>query len=290
MKRSTAIFGLIALTTTAAAIASVNPEQTGTFALLGGKPQIVSKFWATHGMGLNYRLNVRQFTTSGAPIKAYDIDMQHLMHMVVVRDDFATFAHVHPSYDAATGTFEKDFIKEPNHRYYVYADTTPTGIGQQVFRFTMESDGPNAMYKLSAAASSNNSKAGPYTVTLATTTVASNVPHEVDLTVEKGDDPADDLAPYLGAPGHVVMIDMSTLEYIHVHPKLRGQATPQNAGTMNTMKSMNTTKAMSGSSMASAFMKLELPPLPAGSYKTWVQISGGKDLKVYTAPFTIVAK
>lgn len=270
-----------------ATLASAGPaEQTGTFALLGGTPQIVSKFWATHGTGLTYRLNVQQFTKAGAPIKAYDVDMQHFMHLVVVRDDFATFAHKHPAYDTTTGAFEEDFTKERNHRYYVFADTAPKGVGQQVFRFLMESDGPYAMYKLSAAASANSAQAGPYTVTLATTTVAANVPHDVDLTVEKGDDPATDLVPYLGAAGHVVMIDMSTLEYIHVHPTLRGQATPQNAS----MSSMHSMQGMTGSGKAGPFMKLELPPLPAGSYKTWVQISGGKDLKVYTAPFTIVAK
>lgn len=290
MKRSTAIAGLMVLTASAVGIASVNPEQAGTFALLGGKPQISSKFWATHETGLNYRLNVRQFAKDGTPIKTYDIDMQHFMHLVVVRDDFATFDHKHPAFDATTGTFTQDFTKERNHRYYVFADSMPRSIGQQVFRFMMESDGPYAMYKLSAAASANNAKAGPYTVTLGTTTIASNVPHDVDITVEKGDDPAEDLTPYLGAPAHVVMIDMSTLTYIHAHPILRGQASPQNAGTMNTSQSMNSMKAMTGSNKAGPFMKLELPPLPAGSYKTWVQISGGKDLTVYTAPFTIVAK
>jgi hypothetical protein len=270
-----------------ATLASAGPaEQNGTFALLGGTPQIVSEFWATHGTGLTYRLNVQQFTKAGAPIKAYDVDMQHFMHLVVVRDDFATFAHKHPAYNTTTGAFEENFTKERNHRYYVFADTVPKGVGQQVFRFLLESDGPYAMYKLSADASANSAPAGPYTVTLATTTVAANAPHVVDLTVEKGDDPAEDLVPYLGAAGHVVMIDMSTLEYIHVHPTLRGQATPQNA-SMNSPRAM---KAMTGSGKAGPFMKMELPPLPAGSYKTWVQISGGKDLKVYTAPFTIVAK
>ena len=260
-------------------LAAAAPAQTGTFALLGGSPQIVSKFWATHGTGLNYTLNVQQFAKDGAPIKAYDVDMQHYMHVVVVRDDFATFAHEHPAYNAGTGTFEAPFTKERNHRYHVFADSMPKGIGQQVYRFMLESDGPYAMYKLSAAASGPNSKAGPYTVTLAKTTFAANTAQNVDLTVESDDDPATDLVPYLGAPAHVVMIDMSTLEYIHVHPTLRGQ----------TMK-MNGAGSMTMSGIAGAFMNLSLPALPPGSYKTWVQIAGGKNRTVYTAPFTIVAK
>ena len=252
-------------------LAAAVSTQTGTFALLGGTPKIVSKFWATHGRGAAFTFHVQQFETSGTPIKAYETDMQHLMHMVIVRDDFATFDHLHPAFDAGTGTFEQAFTKAPNHRYYVYADTTPKGVGQQVFRFTLESDGPYAMYKLSAAASGPNSKAGPYTVTLAKTTFAASTPQEVDLTIESGDDPATDLVPYLGAPAHVVMIDMSTLEYVHIHPMLRGQTTM----TMG---------------KAGPFMKLMLPSLPAGTYKTWVQIAGGKDAKVYTAPFSLVVK
>lgn len=267
-----------------ATIASVGPaQQNGTFALLGGTQRIVSKFWATHGAGTSYTFNVQQSTKDGAPIKAYEIDMQHYMHMVVVRDDFATFAHKHPAFNTGTGGFETNFTKERNHRYYVFADSIPKGMGQQVFRFLVESDGPYAMYKLSAAASGPNSKAGPYTVTLAKTTFTANAPHDVDLTVAKDDDPAEDLVPYLGAPAHVVMIDMSTLEYIHVHPMLRGEKPTK-------MSNMMSSIGMTGSGKAGAFMKLELPALPAGSYKTWVQISGGKDLKVYTAPFTIVVQ
>lgn len=254
-------------------LASAGPaEQTGTFALLGGKAAIVSKLSATHGPGESYTLNVTQFTTSGAPLKAYDVDMEHLMHMVIVRDDFGTFVHKHPAY-SSSGAFVQTFTKERNHRYWVFADSSPKDIGQQVFRFQLESDGPYAMYKLSTAASPYNAKAGPYNVLLGKTTLAANVPHDVDLTVVKGDDPADDLAPYLGAPAHVVMIDMSTLDYIHVHPALRGQK-----------------MQMNGPPKAGPFMELSLPPLPAGSYKTWVQFSGGKDLNVYTAAYTIAVK
>jgi hypothetical protein len=256
-------------------------EQTGTFALFGGAPKIVSKFWVEHAQGLTATLKIRQFKTDGkTPILNYDVDMQRLMHLVIVRDDFATFAHLHPAFDATTGTFERRFTKEPNHRYYVYADTTPHDVGQQVFRFTMESDGPVAVTKPSLEASSTPAKAGPYTVILQKTEIAANAPQSLDLTVVSGDDPATDLTPYLGAPAHCVLIDTSTLQYIHVHPRLRGEPMP--AGT-----SME--RQMTGPQKAGPFMKLDLPALPAGTYKTWVQIAG-PNLKVYTAAFTISAQ
>ena len=57
----------------ALAHASVGPpEQTGKFALLGGTPKIVSKFWATMGSGLTSELNVAQYPIgSTTPILNY---------------------------------------------------------------------------------------------------------------------------------------------------------------------------------------------------------------------------
>ena len=104
------------------------------------------------GNDLSATLKVQQFAMgSTAPILDYDVEMQRTMHMVVVRDDFATFKHLHPAFNTGTGTFSQAFTKEPNHRYYVYADTTPHGLSQQVFRFTMESDGSVAAANVSLA-------------------------------------------------------------------------------------------------------------------------------------------
>jgi hypothetical protein len=274
---------LILAATLVATMASAGRiEQTGAFALLGGTPKIVAKFWVSHAQGLTGTLKIRQFQTDGkTPILNYEVEMQHLMHLVVVRDDFATFAHLHPAFDTTTGTFQRQFTKQPNHQYYVYADTTPHGIGQQVFRFTLQSDGPVAATKLPLGASSPDAKAGPYTVILQKTTVAANAPQSLDLTVASGDDPATDLAPYLGAAAHCVLINTTTLQYVHVHPLLRGE---QPSGE----KSMQ--QRMTGPQKAGPFMKLDLPALPSGSYKVWIQFAGGAPPKVYTAAFTIAAQ
>jgi len=284
MTRSPAIAVLMAATVFAAAAASVIPHQNGRFALLGGTPQIVSKFWATHGTGSSYTLNVQQFAKSGAAIKVYEIDMQHYMHVVVIRDDFATFAHEHPTFDAATGIFQAPFTKEKHHRYYVYADSLPNGIGQQVFRFVVDSDGLEAGVRVPTAATGPNTTAGPYTVTLAKTTLHANTPLAMPLTVKSANHPAGDLVPYLGAPAHVVLIDVNRLTYVHVHPILRGQKAPKMSGSMSSMH------GMSGSNMAGAFMQLELPALPPSTYATWVQIAGGKAHTVYTARFNLVVQ
>ena len=284
---------IITLAAACVLIAAVAPAATGTFALLGGTPKIVSKLTVLHGTSGTFTLKVQQFPMNdSAPITKYDIDMQHLMHMVIVRDDFATFEHKHPAYEADTGTFEQDFTKAPHHQYYVYADTTPAGIGQQVFRFTLASEGPQQTSAPSLGASSYNSKAGPYNVLLQKTTLKANTPMNLDLTIVQGDDPATDLVPYLGAAAHVVMISTSTLDYVHAHPMVKSLSAKQNSGTGNSMSGMNMNgmKAMTGAQKAGPFMTLELPALPKGVYKTWVQFAAGSSLKVYTAPFTIVVK
>jgi hypothetical protein len=275
-----------ALAAVAGARASVGPaEQSGVFALLGGKEEIGSKFWAEMGSGLSATLKVRQFLPGApapgsepTPILDYDVDMQRLMHLIVIRDDFGTFAHLHPDFNTGTGTFSETFTKQPNHRYYVYADTMPHGIGQQVFRFTMGSDGPVAPIHVSMTPSAPAAVAGPYTVVLEKTTLAADTPQSLDLTVNRGGKPALDLGSYLGAPAHCVFINTSTLAYVHVHPMVRNGNSPNASGPMK----MN----VSG---VGPLMRLHLPALPAGTYKLWIQFRGGA-YKLYTVPFTIAAR
>ncbi len=257
--------------TCAAAVAkSHRIEQTGTFALLSGAPQIVSKFWTSHANGLNATLKIKQFQLDGTtPILDYTVDMQRIMHLVVVRDDFATFAHLHPAFDVTSGTFRQPFTRDSGHEYYVYADTTPKGLGQQVFRFTLQSSGPLASTTPSLTVSPPTAAAGPYTVTLGQTSFSANQPLKVSITVTKGGKPASDLGTFLGAAAHAVFINTSTLAYVHVHPMVKG--------------------SMSSMALAGPHMMMMLPALPAGTYKLWIQFRGGNDV-IYTAPFTVVAQ
>lgn len=271
---------VVALTGDLASAKPARVEQTGVFALLGGTPRIVSKFWVSHPNGRSGTLNVRQFHLDGqSPILEYEVDMKHLMHLVIVRDDFATFAHVHPEYDTQTGTFWQGFTAEPNHRYYIFADTMPRGVGQQVFRFTLDDDSSGSFARVAFTPSLREAPAGPYVVRLSNTTLPANRARNLNITVLKGGEPAADLVPYLGAAAHVVFINTSTLSYVHVHPMLRGDKSE--AGSAMNMP-------MGPSGKAGPLMQTTLPPLPAGYYKVWIQIMGGDT--VYTAPFTILVR
>lgn len=256
------------------------PGQSGVFALLGGTPKIASKLWAEPGAASSVQLKIQQFSLSGgAPILRYDVDMQKLIHLIIVRDDFATFAHVHPAFSGATGTFSETFTPSPNHRYYLYTDTTPRGIGQQVFRFTLESAGPLATPRPTPLPPFLPSVvAGPYRVTLDRTQLAANQAQTLALTVFQGRRLAADLRTYLGAAAHAVFINTSTLVYVHVHPMVLGAPDVDTAGSMESM-----------SRAAGPRMQMNLPPLPAGTYRLWVQFRG-REGEVFIAPFTLLAQ
>ena len=257
-------------------------EQPGTFALLGGTPKVSAKFWDSHPDRLSGTLQVRQFAMDGKPILDYDVDMERTMHMIIVRDDFATFDHLHPDFDARTGTFWQDFTKQPNHRYYVYTDTTPHGLSQQVFRFTLDSTGPVSNGRRSFTPSERTASAGPYTVTLSKTTLPAERPKHLHLTVVENDEPAQDLSPYLGAAAHVVFINTSTLAYVHLHPTLR-RGSDADTSMSSGMNMATPTEGRSG-----PFMSMAVPALPTGTYKLWVQFLGNG--KLYTVPFTLLAR
>ncbi|MBV9718670.1 MAG: hypothetical protein JOZ77_05085 [Candidatus Eremiobacteraeota bacterium] len=283
----------IAAACTALAIATIGAaksgrfEQGGVFALLDSSPKIVAKFWPDNVNGLRATLKVRQFTLDGkTPILNYDVDMEHIMHLVVVRDDFATFAHLHPGFDAATGTFWQDFTKEAHHRYYVYADSMPRGLGQQVFRFTLENAGAVAPSAPALTASSGMVTAGPYTVRLSQTALAANRPTNLQITILENGQPAHDLGLYLGAAAHAVFINTSTLAYVHLHPRARDEA----GGAADSTREMTADGAMNMSeSKAGPFLAMSVPGLPAAPYKLWIQFLGNGGT-VYTAPFTLLVR
>ena len=91
--------------------------------------------------------------------------------------------------------------------------------------------------------------------------------------------PALDLHPYLGAYAHVVVIGVSDLSYLHVHP------TTAVAMDMSGGNAMSASLPDSAQVPATMTVHLKLPR--PGLYKIWVQFKGGTAL--YAAPFVVLA-
>ena len=141
---------------------------------------------------------------------------------------------------------------------------------------------------MSSESLSPTSDAGEgYGVTLSTVTLAANAPTKLDVEVRRGGKPASDLTPFLGVAAHVVFVNTSSLAYVHLHPFMRGEAMPTAMPSMSMQDQMD---AMESISKVGPYMRIDVPPLPAGIYKMWFQFKGGVEEQTHTAPFTLVAR
>jgi len=267
-----------------ATLAATEPaQQSGTFALYGKHQTLTAKGWAV-GQGPTQSLRVRQFAPNGAPMTHYGIDMGSTMHYFIVRDDFSTFKHYSAAF-SADGTFSHDFTREPGHNYYLFADSHPYDSGRQVFRFNIGTPGVTSVPP-SMTASGTNSPAGPYNVIFSKTTLAANTPYLMLVTIDRDGEGAHDLSPYFGGAAHMVMIEASKLQYVELHPTLRGQKLDKSQSYTIEQE----IQRLASNSQVGPNQQVEIPALPAGTYKVWYEFTGGVSQHKYEAPFTLVVQ
>lgn len=275
-----------ALKVHAAADSEAN-AQMGVFALQGGTQTAIAKGWARQNM-TGVQINVRQYESDGTTqIRNYNINGQHTIRLIVVEDNFKQYSHLDPYYNLQTGGFAASFTAAAHHTYYLYADSLPLGMHRQVFRFHNAID-PNAPPPQYSTTPTKVQPAGPYIVTLERDTFPANSPEILYWQVTRGGSPAQDLTPYYGAAAEATFINAKTLEYVHLHPVLRGMKI--NKAPTYTLE--QEAGRLAENSQVGPNMQTAIPPLPAGVYKLWVEFKGGIDQSnfVTSAPFTIVVQ
>lgn len=209
-----------------------------------------------------FQLNLRILDHDDQPVKDFDVVHDKLLHLIVVSDDLTEFLHVHPDYQG-DGLFVLDEAVLPRSaQYKLFADFTPTGTTQQVVKVELATtDAEAATAELSPSAQ---------TVTVEPLTVQLNLPEnlkageEVTLGfhITENGEPVNTLDEYLGAAGHVVIIDQSVQTYLHTHPE----------------------HDMAGMKYGPDIDFMTQFPAP-GSYALWLQVQYAGE--VYTAPFVI---
>lgn len=271
---------------------TLNAPLAGTFALVDGTPKIASSM-NVHQTPAKTTLDIYQSQgQSTKTIRKYDVDMTKLMHLVVISDDFGQFMHLHPAFNSKSGHFNISIALDPTREYIAYADTTPTGDGQQVFRFllpaqqtaqvTVPAGEPTNRPIFASTPSPATATAGPYTVKLESTAIPANTKQTVAVTIDRNGRLAKDLHPYLGAAAHAVLIDTANLGYVHLHPTVKGSKSDMDMDMSMSMKGEG------GPVKSGPQMELRVPDLPVGTYKMWLEFAGGS--KIYAAPFTLAVR
>ena len=299
------ILGGTTIVAAAAALEGINavPDTqqrvTGTLDFTAGKGSSVSLDFALTRIG------------EGKPITKYDVELTKQLHVIAVSDDFTTFLHDHVTQAAIDGHFRLNMGFPHPGLYHVYADSTPSGLGQQVLRFDLPV-GTTQTNRASPAprATGLEGTDGPYVVKFDDFDLTAGQESELTLHVVKGGKPAADLHPFLGVAAHAVFIDTDDLSYLHVHASpgsaktvaggashdMKGMEGMHGMGDMKGMPGMSQmsgmdmshTPAMPASAKVAPDLGLHVKPEKAGNYALWIQFMGGKNVR--TVAFAVTVK
>lgn len=157
-----------------------------------------------------YRFSI--LDPGGRPVHAFVVEQTKMLHLIVVRRDFAGFQHLHPEL-AADGSWSTPLTLPEAGTYRVFADFRPRSLDHSLTLGTDLFAGPGAFRPRPLPE--------PDQVTNTADAHAVSLRRDGDsLTfgISKGDEPVRDLQPYLGAYGHLVALRAGDLAYSHVHP------------------------------------------------------------------------
>ncbi len=237
-------------------------QQTGQYALAQGKPQIVSRLSLINGRNGLQTLVLAQYAPhSTAPLTRYVLTEGEPLHIVIVRDDFQSFGHVHPQM-AQNGVFRVPYLLERGHRYYAYVASQPVATPEQAFRFVLQTSAPPHRLTATIAAPSKNSvNVGPYIVS-SVGRIPEHTKSWFGIHIVHNGRPWGGTVAYHNADMDAVLINVATLQFAQVD----GFATQG----------------------ICCDYQMRMPALPRGLYRMWLQFDDGK--AVYTAPLTFAAR
>ncbi len=193
----------------------------------------------------------------GAPVTRFELSHEKLMHLIVVSQDLQHFEHVHPEHKGG-GKFEIGATFPAGGAYKLFADFVPEGQAEVTRSHWLKVSGetiPNVPVRPDGLVKQVDGKE----ITLSASGLKAGKEaklefHIVDAVSRKK---IDDLQPYLGAMGHVVILSDDAEQYLHVHPTGDKLKTP---------------------TFATVFPK-------SGTYKMWGQFQHRN--RIMTVPFVV---
>ena len=154
----------------------------------------------------------------GAMAREFETVHEKLVHLIIVRDGLDEFAHVHPEVDDQGNlTITHTFAKAGKYR--LFADHKPKGKAPAVAKAEIDVSGePSPPPALTVNAPGKVSADGVVAqIELQNAKAGQSSEIRFRLTNESGQ-VIDDLQPYLGARGHLVVVSADGTQYVHAHP------------------------------------------------------------------------
>ncbi len=222
-------------------------ESAGTYTLVAERDRLEA--------GIPVEFKFRILGPEGEPVTQYHLLHERELHLILVRQDLATFSHLHPTRDA-DGTWHGDLTLPFPGQYRAFTDIHPADGPELTLMVDLTAPGEWAEEQLPPP--SGTARAGDYEVRLAGELKA-GFHSELAFHISRNGQGLD-LQPYLGALGHLVALRASDLAYLHVHP-------------------------LDDSSSEAVRFGVEVPS--AGIYRLFLQFQ--HEDRVHAASFTVVA-
>ena len=140
-------------------------------------------------------------------------------HLLVMSNDLRWFDHIHPQPNE-DGSYSVEETFPAGGDYLLLSDVSPRGYGQQFLPVPLKVDGAAFPTPYKLAPSPTIGSFGGVTVRLGAP--APLKPHQdtplvFQVTTPDGN-PASDLEPYLGAMGHLIIVNEDRTRFVHSHP------------------------------------------------------------------------
>jgi hypothetical protein len=156
---------------------------------------------------------------NGKAVERFDISHEKLMHIIIVSRDLSYFDHIHPNYEGE-GRFTVATRFPAGGEYKVFADFVPSGGTAATISKWIRADGKEAAGIMVEPDKTLVKAVNGKEVELAVDGLKANADTTLTFTIRDEATKAgiDNLEPYLGAVGHVVILSDDAEHYLHVHP------------------------------------------------------------------------
>jgi hypothetical protein len=161
----------------------------------------------------NNLIHIELKDKQGNPVEELEINHEKLMHLIIVNDDLQQYYHLHPE-NKGNGVFTIQHELKDG-RYKAFIDIKPKDKNYAVQPLSFEAgngDAHGGHERLKPDTTFTKTVNG-HTVTMSADTFKANEEIVLDFDL-KNVKPE----PYLGALGHVVILDEGGDKYVHVHP------------------------------------------------------------------------
>jgi len=177
------------------------------------------------GKATVWKLAVKE-SKGGRLVKDFDVAHEQQFHLLIASSDFVWFAHEHPE-QQRDGTWQVSLTLPYAGSYLVYGDVAPKGKGSMILHSAVKASGTPPPWRVTWQPNLGPSADQDVTGTLSHDSEGIPLGRSTEIAIRIRDSqtnlPVENLQPWLGAMGHLMIFSQDGSTAVHSHP----QETPE---------------------------------------------------------------